>query len=195
MWQRIFEIFRKEVRTVLREPRMRIMLFVPPVMQLIIFGFAVNLDVDTIRMAWMDFDSTPGSRELLARFQGSGRFHVIATPASTHELQRLLDRGEVQTAIRVLPGFERDLKRGRTASVQVLVEGTNSNTASLVSSYANQILSAYSGELTRDQMTARLLARSITEPVHVQAPEVGAETRVWLTRICAAAITSFQVCS
>src|ERR687896_639824 len=102
MRQRIFEIFRKEIRQVLREPRMRIMLFVPPVMQLIIFGFAVNLDVDTIRMAWMDQDSTPASRELLSRFQGSGRFHVIATPASESELQRLLDRGEAQAAIRVL---------------------------------------------------------------------------------------------
>ena len=87
MWQRIIEIFRKEIRTVLREPRMRVMLFVPPMLQLIIFGFAVNLDVDTVNVAWTDSDGSAASRELLARFQGSGRFHIVATPKSGEELQ------------------------------------------------------------------------------------------------------------
>lgn len=179
MWQRIIEIFRKEIRTVLREPRMRVMLFVPPVLQLIIFGFAVNLDVDTVKMAWADADGSAASRELLARFQGSGRFHVIATPKSGEELQRLLDHGAVQAGIRVLPGFSRDLKRGRSAGVQVLIEGTNSNTASLVASYASQILNSYSAEWTGDQMNMRLLARSTSERNELRLPEVVPETRVW----------------
>lgn len=169
MWQRIFEIFRKEILTVLREPRMRFTLFAPPLVQLIVFGFAVNLDVDTIRMAWVDLDSTPASRELLARFEGSGRFLLVASSRSGDELQDLLDQGEVQVGIRVLPGFERDLKRGRSAGVQVLVEGTNSNTASLVSSYAGQIISRYGTDLAGEKANARIL----------QAPEVAAATRVW----------------
>jgi ABC-2 type transport system permease protein len=180
MWQRIIEIFRKEIRTVLREPRMRLMLFVPPVLQLIIFGFAVNLDVDTVKVAWTDSDGSAASRELLARFQGSGRFHVIATPKSGEELQRLLDYGAVQGGIRVLPGFSRDLKRGRTAGVQVLIEGTNSNTASLVASYASQILNAYSAEWAENQMNMRLLARSMSQPKELHLPEIIPETRVWL---------------
>ena len=179
MWQRIIEIFRKEIRTVLREPRMRVMLFVPPVLQLIIFGFAVNLDVDTVKMAWADADGSAASRELLARFQGSGRFHVIATPKSGEELQRLLDHGAVQAGIRVLPGFSRDLKRGRSAGVQVLIEGTNSNTASLVASYASQILNSYSAEWAGDQMNMRLLARSTSERNELRLPEIVPETRVW----------------
>jgi ABC-2 type transport system permease protein len=179
MWQRIIEIFRKEIRTVLREPRMRVMLFVPPVLQLIIFGFAVNLDVDTVKVAWTDSDGSAASRELLARFQGSGRFQVIATPKSGEELQTLLDHGAAQAGIRVLPGFSRDLKRGRTAGVQVLIDGTNSNTASLVASYASQILNDYSAEWTEDQMNMRILARSRSEPNELHLPEIVPETRVW----------------
>jgi ABC-2 type transport system permease protein len=112
------------------------MLFLPPLIQLLIYGFAVNLDVDSARIAWMDQDRTPQSRELLSEFQGSGRFVIAATPASEPEMQELLDRGKVDGVVRVLPGFARDLERGRTAGVQVLLDGTNSNTASIVSAYS-----------------------------------------------------------
>ena len=80
MWQRIREIVRKEFRQALREPRMRAMLFVPPMVQLLIFGYAVNMDVERGRIAWMDQDRTPESRELLSGFQGSPRLEVAAWP-------------------------------------------------------------------------------------------------------------------
>ena len=78
MRERLIEIIRKEFRQAFREPRMRTMLFLPPVIQLLIFGYAVNLDVEHASMAWMDQDRTPKSRELLAGFQGSGRFQIVA---------------------------------------------------------------------------------------------------------------------
>ena len=80
MWERIRVILRKEFIQALREPRMRVLLFVPPMMQLIVFGFAVNLDVDHARIAWMDMDRTPESRDLRDRFTGSGRFDIVSTP-------------------------------------------------------------------------------------------------------------------
>ena len=92
MWERIREIIIKELRQTFREPRLRAMLFVPPVIQLLVFGFAVNLDVDHARIAWMDGDRTPESRELLAGFQGSGRFDVVATPDAAPS--RLLDESQ-----------------------------------------------------------------------------------------------------
>ncbi len=179
MWERIREIVRKEFRQALREPRMRAVLFVPPVLQLIIFGYAVNLDVENARMAWMDQDRTPQSRELLARFQGSGRFEVRAVPANETEAGRLLDSGDVQLVVSVLPGFARDLERGQTAGVQLLVDGTNSNTASLVSSYAGQIVAAYSAEELAAQQKARVLARGAAGPVNLAAPSLNARSRVW----------------
>src|SRR4051812_41199231 len=90
MWERIRVMLRKEFIQALREPRMRVMLFVPPMVQLLVFGFAVNLDVDHTRIAWMDMDRTPLSRELRARFEGSGRFDVVSQPENEADVQRTL---------------------------------------------------------------------------------------------------------
>src|SRR5215471_12700345 len=167
-WERVGVILRKEFSQVLREPRMRLLLFVPPLVQLIVFGFAVNLDVDRAHIAWMDMDGTPASRALHDRFTGSGRFEVVATPRSEEEVQHVLDYGEAQAVVRVLPGFARDLDRGRPTAVQVLIDGTNSNTASLVSSYAGSVIADFSAEAMQRRM-----------PVSAAAPEVVARTRVW----------------
>src|SRR6476620_12315043 len=128
MIERIRVILWKEFKQTLREPRMRFLLFLPPIVQLLIFGFAVNMDVDVSPIAWMDMDRTPLSRELRARFEGSGRFEVVAMPRNEEEVQRVLDRGEAQAVIRVLPQFERSVRRGQPTAVQVLIDGTNSNT-------------------------------------------------------------------
>ena len=112
---------------------MRVLLFVPPLVQLIIFGYAVNLDVEDIRIAWMDLDSTPQSRDLLASFQGSGDFEVVALPGRRGDARPARPGQSHSGVIRVLPGFARDIERQRPTAVQVLVDGTNSNTASMVS--------------------------------------------------------------
>jgi ABC-2 type transport system permease protein len=178
MWNRIREIIRKEMRQALRDPRMRITLFLPPVIQLLIFGYAVNLDVENSRIAWMDQDRTPASRELLAAFQGSRRFEVIAVPEREEQVQQLLDGSKVQAVIRVLPGFARDLERARNASVQILVDGTNSNTASLISSYASQVIASYSGRISLQQQNVRLLSRDASAAVNTRLPAIIARTRV-----------------
>ena len=179
MWERVGVILRKEFIQALREPRMRVLLFVPPMVQLIVFGFAVNLDVDHARIAWMDMDRTPESRDLRERFEGSGRFEVAAMPRNEQEVQDALDRAKVQAVIRVLPGFARDLARGRSTSVQVLVDGTNSNSASLVSNYAGQVISAFAGEQRAQQERARVMARNMAMPARLALPQVTAESRVW----------------
>jgi ABC-2 type transport system permease protein len=179
MWERIVMIVRKELIQALREPRMRVLLFLPPMIQLLVFGFAVNLDVDRARIAWMDMDRTPESRELRERFEGSGRFEVVMLPRNEEEAAAALDRGIAQAVVRVLPEFARDLKRGRPTEVQVLVDGTNSNTASLVSSYAGSVIAAYSNEAAVAQQPMKILARSPGAAPNVAYTEVAARTRVW----------------
>jgi ABC-2 type transport system permease protein len=180
-WRRIREIVVKEFRQVLREPRMRVVLFLPPLVQTIIFGFAVNLDVENSRLAWMDLDRTPASRELRAAFQGSPRFRLAAEAESEAEVRRLLDRGQVQAAIRVPAGFGRDLARGQTATVQILVDGANSNTAAIVAGYATQVVSRFSAHAMLAQQQTRLVGRSMLTggPIHLTLPGVEARTRVW----------------
>lgn len=181
MRQRIRNIIRKEFLQTVREPRMRVMLFLPPIIQLLIFGFAVNLDVDSARIAWMDQDRTPESRQLLSEFQGSGRFVIAATPFGEEEMQDLLDRGKVDGVVRVLPGFAHDIQRGRTTSVQVLLDGTNSNTASIVSAYAGQAIQRYSSEVMIERQREQLVAGTMASggPIHPAVPQVEASTRVW----------------
>lgn len=179
MWERIREIILKELRQTFREPRLRIMLIVPPVLQLVVFGFAVNMDVDNIRLAWMDGDQTPESRELVAGFQGSGRFQVVATPGNDEAVRRLLDSGKAAAALTVLPGFAEDLRRGHPAHVQVIIDGTNSNTASLVSSYAAEILSSFSQTEQGRQRNMQMLVRDVRAPANFAAPSVIPVTRVW----------------
>jgi ABC-2 type transport system permease protein len=179
MRRRILEIVRKEFRQVLREPRTRAMLFMPPMIQLLVFGFAVNLDVEHARMAWMDQDHTEESRDLLAGFEGSGRFETMATPATDDQVRTLLDKGQVDLVVRVLPGFARDIKRGRTTAVQVLIDGTNSNTASIVSAYATQIIGNYSGKILNQQNADKLVARRMLGPMHAGIPDLRSQNRVW----------------
>jgi ABC-2 type transport system permease protein len=116
---------------------------------------------------------------LRAAFEGSRRFHVVAEPFDDAEVQRLLDDGEAQIAVRVMPGFARDLERGHQAEVQVLVDGTNSNTASLVNGYATQILSAFSVAQASEQRNVKMLMRSAASPPNLSLPAVNSRTRVW----------------
>lgn len=179
MWSRIREIVRKEILQALRHPRMRIALFGPPLVQLIIFGYAVSLDVDHIRMGWMDEDQTPTSLDLLAAYQGSGRFELRRMPETESEVQRLLDRGEVQVVIRVPRGLSRDIQRNHPTAVQILIDGTNSNTAELISGYATQVAANYSAQLAVEQQSLDVMARLGQGPINLHAPSLETRARVW----------------
>ena len=179
MWERLRHIIRKEVLQAFREPRMRVMLIMPPLIQLLVFGYAVSLDVNHSKIAFADLDNTPLSRELRDAFAGSSYFTITADASMPSQADHLLDRGQVTAIIRILPGFSRDLVRGKTVGVQILIDGTNSNTASLVSAQAAGVVSNFSAsrmdKLRRDKMAGRAVAA----PVYVAVPEVDARGRVW----------------
>ena len=181
MRERLKVIIRKELIQALRDPRMRGMLILPPVIQLIVFGYAANLDVDVARIAWIDRDRSQESRELLSDFQGSGRFQIVAEPDGDAQMQRLLDHGDVDAVVRVLPGFARDVERGRSTSVQVLVDGTNSNTASIVANYASEAISRYSNGVLERQQADKLVGRTMQSgaALHANIPRLDARARVW----------------
>ena len=181
MWERIRVIVIKEFRQALREPRMRVVLFVPPILQLIIFGFAVNLDVSDAKIGWMDLDETPVSRELREAFDASPNFRLAESPRSDLEIKDLLDHGRVMAVVRVLPGFGKDVKRGDASAVQILVEGTNSNTASLISSYATQVVARFAAarlnEVQRQWLVAPTMATGTA--VKLAIPKLDVRRRVW----------------
>jgi ABC-2 type transport system permease protein len=181
MWNRILAILRKEFLQTLKDQKSRALLFGPPLLQLILFGYAVNLDVEHARMAWIDMDHTPESRELRAAFSASRYFQIAEEPPNDRNIQTLMDHGKVQIAIHVLPGFSRDIKRGESALVQILVDGTNSNTAAIISSYATQVTATYATRLMahRPKSSPSPSSAAAAPPTPLVVPVLTAESRVW----------------
>lgn len=179
MWERTRQIVRKEFIEVFRDRRLRLTIMLPPLIQLLIYGYTVNLDIEHGLIAWMDLDRTPASRDLLASFQGSPRFSVVAAPQTEAEVQRLLDGGDVQAVVRVLPDFERHLRRDEPAPVQILVDGANSNTASLLSGYIATAIGDYGGKVMAEQQNMLIMSRSPASPPNLVAPNLAWRPRVW----------------
>ena len=146
MWERIYRMLVKEFIQVLRDPRMKALIFVMPVVQLIMFGYAVTTDVDHIKTAVCDLDKSPQSRALIERFTASGYFTVAAHVERPSELGELLDRSKATIAIQINRGFADDLRAGRQAVIQTLVDGTDSNTGTVAMDYAQRITQAYARE-------------------------------------------------
>ncbi len=179
MWERIREMIIKELKQTLREPKMRATLIMPPLIQLLVFGYAVNLDVEHAKLAWMDQDRSIESRELLEQFTGSARFTVVRFLESEQDTHLTHDRSEVEGVVRILPGFAADIARGRAASVQVLVDGTNSNTASIVSTQCTQVIRQFSAKKLEKLQRQKLVGRAVDRPLFAPLPTLTIEPRVW----------------
>src|SRR3972149_822027 len=129
MFRRIRYLLVKELIQTLRDKRMRITLIAPPILQLIIFGYAANLDVKHIKTAVRDLDQTVDSRDLIARFGSSKYFDILFFPQTSKEIDELIRRGNITLSVEIPSGFSRRLKKGDTATVQIILDGTDSNTA------------------------------------------------------------------
>ena len=147
MFQKVRYFFVKELIQTLRDKRMRITLIVPPILQLIIFGYAANLDVKHIRTAIRDLDQSVASRDLVGRFGSSRYFDIVSFPNTPQEVKDLINQGDVTVSIEIPADFSKKLKKGDTATVQIILDGTESNTALIGLGYANQILSEFSTQV------------------------------------------------
>lgn len=170
----------KEFIQILRDPRMKAVIFVTPILQLLVFGYAVTTDITEIPTAVADFDRTQETRELVRRFESSGYFRVVRRVHRADDLRAQLDRGRARAALQLDPGFATDIKRGRTAQVQILVDGTDSNTASVVMDYASRIVARYNRELGAQALAMRQVGLGAEErPARVTRAGVVVESRAW----------------
>ena len=141
---RIRRVFVKELIQALRDKRMRMTLIIPPIIQLIIFGYAANLDVKHIRTAVRDLDQSVDSRDVISRFRQSKYFDILFYPQRQQDTERLILNGDVVLSLEIPPDFSRKLKKGETVTVQILVDGTESNAAMIALGYVSKILGDYS---------------------------------------------------
>ena len=123
-------ILYKEFLVVLRDPFTLFFMIFPPLVEMIAFGYALDTDVKNIATIVLDEDRTVESRQLVEQFSNTGTFHVVGSAQSVTELADLIRRGKGYVGIQIPPGFTRDLNAGRSAKVQVLVDGSNSSIAS-----------------------------------------------------------------
>ena len=155
MFERLKAMLVKEFIQVLRDPRMRFVVLVIPVVQTIIFGYAVNTDVRQVATALYDLDNSSQSREIAARFLKSGYFQLREQVYDEKRARELIDRGEVKAVLRMNHGLGEQLAGGRGGAVQLILDGTDSNTAGIALNYATRIVASYSAELQLDAASRR----------------------------------------
>jgi ABC-2 type transport system permease protein len=170
--ERLKAMLTKEFIQVLRDPRMRFVMFVIPVVQTIIFGYAVNTDVRHVALAIYDLDNTSQSRELAGNFTNSGYFDLHTRVHDDATARQLIDHGDVKALLRMNRGFGSQVVGGRGAQVQLILDGTDSNTAGIALNYAARIVASYSGK-------ARLDAASRAGGQQVPVRGVELVSRAW----------------
>jgi ABC-2 type transport system permease protein len=156
MRERLRHMLVKEFIQALRNPRMRALIFVTPVIQLFLFGYAVTTDVNHIALAVYDLDQSVASRELVSRFVRSGYFDLVEQVAEPARIRELLDRGEARAVLQFGPDFQEKLDAGQTAELQMLLDGTMSNTAGIVLNYSSRIVNEYSRQRLDELVEHRL---------------------------------------
>jgi len=144
-----------------------------PVALLFLFAYALNLDVKDIPLAVVDLDHTPESRAYAQALVNTGKFVLAYRPDSPEEAEDLLDRGQAQVVLIIPGGFARALRRGETAQVQTLVDGTFPTSARVVRAYVDAVNDAFLAELAGERLAAlQAVDRHLTAPAVVAIPQV-----------------------
>ena len=172
MWGRILSLLIKEFLELRRDTWARFRLIVPPIIQVIVFGYAATFEVYAVSTATLDLDHSQESRELISRFTYSGRFHIVDMAQSQAEIDATIENSRATVAIVVHPGFAELLRKGQSAPLQVIVDGTNSNTALIALGYVGDVTAKFSQDYATD------LAQRL-HGAQARAVQVTLEQRPW----------------
>ena len=173
MLTRLKQMLIKEFIQVFRDKRARFLLFVTPIIQMLIFGYAATFEVHHVATVVLDLDHSQESRDVISRFTSSPYFDVQHQLTDSRQIEDLIDRGKATVALQINPGFAENLRKGQTAPLQVIVDATNSNTALIASGYINQIAIGFAKDYQRDRINR------ITPQLTERIPSVELEQRPW----------------
>jgi ABC-2 type transport system permease protein len=171
IFDRIRAILIKEFKQVLRDPRMKTVIFISPIIQILLFGYAANKDIDYIPTGVYDQDNTKESRDLVHEFTYSKYFIPKYYIYNKEEQDRLINKGLANVVLHIDRGFGRNLKAGKNANVQLSLDGSDSNTAMIILGYANTIVSQYQYRLIKEEVSAQGLEFVV--------PSVDLRDRAW----------------
>jgi ABC-2 type transport system permease protein len=170
-FSRIWTVSRKEIIHILRDPRSLGMGIAIPMLLLLLFGYALTLDVDNVPLVVWDQSESRESRDLISRFDSSPYFSLLRYVRSYQEIERAIDSGETLLALIIPVGFSGRLDSGRVATVQLIVEGSDSNTATIAIGYAEAVTRTYTQNLAIQEVR-RLGGQTLHPPLDVRS-------RVW----------------
>ena len=173
MLARLKQMLIKEFIQAFRDKRARFILFVPPIVQMLIFGYAATFEVQHVPTAILDLDHSQESRELLSRFSSTPYFEVTRQLTNSRQVGELIDRGDATLAIQINAGFAQTLRKGQTTPIQVIVDATNSNTALIAAGYINQVALGFARDYQQDRMYR--MAPQLVK----RFPSVQLEARPW----------------
>lgn len=153
MLQRVVALVAKELLALLRDPASRAVLIGPPIIQLIVFGYAATFELKNVPFVVYNQDQGQVSREFVARFAGSPSFKLLQSVHDEHALEQAIDNKSALMAMDIGPNFSSELERGRPARVQIILDGRDSNTAAIAMGYVQSIITRFNrAELARQSM-------------------------------------------
>jgi ABC-2 type transport system permease protein len=160
--RRIAALIVKEFVMILKDKKSRFVIIGPPLIQFFVFGYAATYDLKNVRYAVFDEARTAESRDLLARLDGSDSFERVATLSAAHQIDTMIDHQKARLVVHIGPGFSRDLYTGHPASVQVIVDGRNSNVALIAMGYIGTIVEDYNRRLVESGVLENGRAPGVT---------------------------------
>ena len=163
MFSRMRQMIIKEFIQVLRDKRTRFILIGPPIVQMLVFGYAATFEIRHVTTVIVDYDHSQKSRDLVSRFTSSLYFDVVAQPENSRDLSSAIEQGKATIGIQINAGFAQALENGQSAPMQVIVDATNSNSALVAAGYITQIAAGFAQEYqqTRVDLTAPQLRGTI----------------------------------
>ena len=173
MFGRLKQMLIKELIQVVRDKRTRFILIGPPILQMLVFGYAANFDIRNVSTAVLDLDNSQQSRELVSRFISSPYFKVQHQLSDAREAHKLIENGSATVALEIDAGFAQKLEKGQTAPLQVIVDATNSNTALIASAYVSQVALDFAQQTQHDRIYR--IAPQLVE----QLPSIQLQQRPW----------------
>jgi len=168
MANRILPLMRKENLHILRDPRSLYLAIGLPVIMVILFGYAITLDVSHVHLGIIDQDSTSLSRDLIFRLGASDYFDIIYQSNSFSGSEKLLDDGRVKILIGIPSGFSKDLMRGKNIPLQLLIDGSDNNTAQIALGYISSIVRTFSSKIILDKLNKHGTAPEGIPPMDVE---------------------------
>ena len=173
MFGRLKQMLIKELIQVVRDKRTRFILIGPPILQMLVFGYAATFEIRNVSTVIVDMDHSQESRDLVSRFISSPYFKVQSQLSDASQAHELIDQGKATLALEIDAGFAQKLRKGETAPLQVIVDATNSNTALIASAYVSQIALGFAQQAQQEQINR--IAPQLIE----QIPSVQLEQRPW----------------